>query len=81
MGHGLAGLLLSTVAGYWVLERAETHKGGLRKVGRLLGAAIILLSALGLICWARGACAAKGAMKGGFCPFSYQSSQPSPPSQ
>ena len=79
MVHGLAALLLSSVAGYWVLERAESHKGGLRKVGRLLGFAVILLSLGGLVCMYWGACAYKGG-KGGMCPLGFKSS-PLPPPQ
>ena len=53
-GSGL--LLLSVIGGYWMLERAETHKGELRRIGRLLGGTVIIGSLLGLIfrCWAAG---------------------------
>lgn len=37
MVHGVELLLVSAIGGYWVLERAETHKGQLRSVGRMLG--------------------------------------------
>ena len=72
MAHGVVALLLSSVAGYWVLERAENHKKGLRQVGRLLGWIIILVSLIGVTC--RVWCTSSGyggmGMKGGFCPFS-----------
>ena len=65
-GSGL--LLLSVIGGYWMLERAETHKGELRRIGRLLGSAIIIASLLGLVfrCWA----AAQWMKSAGWsCPF------------
>ena len=74
-GHaGIGMLLLTSVAGYWVLERSSTHKGNLKRIGEVLGVAIIVMSILGVACqiW----CAAKcpdGAMMrsgGAFCPFS-----------
>jgi hypothetical protein len=65
MGHGLVGLLLAAVAGYWVLERASTHKGQLQKVGFAVGSLIIVVSLLGIICsvWCF------GTSKSGMCPF------------
>jgi hypothetical protein len=57
-------LLLTTVAGYWVLERAEAHKGELKRVGRIVGIAVMLLSLLGIVCQVYSNC---GAMKG-YCP-------------
>ena len=80
-GGGL--LLLSAVAGYWVLERAETHKGSLRRSGRVVGWIIIVSSFVGLIC--RIACATNcpigmpGGM--GFCPFGPKSGMPAAPLQ
>ena len=73
MEHGVGVLLLSAVAGYWVLERAETHKKGLRQIGRLLGAAIIIASVVGAACriWYAATCGpSSSGMRGGFCPFS-----------
>ena len=64
-GHGLVGLLLTAVAGYWVLERASTHKGQLQKVGFFVGSLILVISFLGVICnvWCM------GTGKTGMCPF------------
>lgn len=45
-----SGFLLAAAAGYWVLERAEQHKQGLRRVGRWLGAAIIVVALTGAAC-------------------------------
>ena len=42
-----SGFLLAAAAGYWVLERAEQHKQGLRRVGRWLGGAIITIALVG----------------------------------
>ena len=75
MLYGGAGLLLSTVAGYWVLERAESHKGSLRRVGRLLGSGIIVVSLLGLVCQFWGAC---GMKRGGMCPLMSKPFSPAP---
>ena len=55
MIYGGVGLLLVTAAtGYWVLERADTHRGSLKKVGRFVGSVIIIVSLLGVACrvWA-----------------------------
>lgn len=57
MGHGIAALLLSTAAGYWVLERSAAQKGQLRKVGLLLGSLIVigsLLAAAADVCYLGG---------------------------
>ena len=48
MGYGGGMLLLAAVAGYWVLERAESHQGLLRKVGHFLGWLIIIVSFVGV---------------------------------
>ena len=60
--HGGAVLLLTLVAGYWVLERAEQRKGQLKRVGMAIGATVIVLSMLGIVCqfWCMG---------GGTCPI------------
>lgn len=81
MLHGIEGLLLTAVAGYWVLERSEGHKGDLKRVGRVLGVIIIVASLVGVVCrvWCLGACPMGAKGKGRFCPFSMKSSPP--PSQ
>ncbi len=63
IGHGGALILVSVLGGYWLLERAEGHKGELRSIGRILGALLIVLSLLGLVLgvW--------GMSSGGQCPF------------
>ena len=66
-------LLLTSIGGYWVLERAETHKGSLRSVGRLLGAAVIVISLLGLL-FRCGADGSRGGWKG-ICPFAGRGAQ------
>ena len=71
-------LLLSVIGGYWMLERAEAHKGELRRIGRLLGGTVIVASLLGMVfrCWAVGQWM-KGA--GWSCPFmSRSASTPAP---
>ena len=76
MHHGAVELLLGAVAGYWVLERAETHKGDLKKFGRFLGVLVILASLAGLVCrlWSMSAACPLGSMrKGAACPFGFKS--------
>ncbi len=80
MGHGIGILLLSAIGGYWVLERADRHKGGLRKTGQVLGAVIIAVSLLGVACKVMSAsCGVKGLYptsgmgKKGMCPISFGS--------
>ena len=72
VGHGIGLLLVTVVAGYWVLERAETHKGDLRRVGKVLGWLIIVSSLLGIACrvWSYAACPPGAMGKKSFCPFS-----------
>ena len=80
MMHGMAALLLTAVAGYWVLERSQAHKGNLKRVGQLLGVAIIVLSLLGLISALLGYSGRPGMTgKGGMCPFGFGKSYPAPP--
>jgi hypothetical protein len=79
-GGGSGLLLLAAVAGYWVLERAERHKGLLKRVGQWVGGAIIVVSLVGVGC--RVFCAATcppGAMgmgAKGFCPFGFKAMPP-----
>lgn len=77
MVHGVGVLLLAAIGGYWVLERASTHKGQLKRVGQLLGGLIIVISLIGVVC--RVWCLSTGNTtfcpigmkgKGSFCPFS-----------
>jgi hypothetical protein len=50
MTHGTGLLLLSAVAGYWVLERSAAHKGQLKNVGQLIGWVVIVISLVGMAC-------------------------------
>lgn len=50
MGHGVAVLLVSAAAGYWVLTQSEHQKAGVRKLGQYLGVAIVVLSMVGAAC-------------------------------
>ena len=78
MSYGIGVLLLTAIGGYWVLERAELHKGQLKKVGQFLGWLIIAASLVGSVCrvWSAATCP-PGAMKGGgLCPFSSKASAP-----
>ena len=72
MSGGAGALLLAAVGGYWVLERAERHKGTLKQVGQFLGAAVIIISLLGVACkvWGAAKCPTGSMGKGGgWCPF------------
>lgn len=75
IGYGIGLLLATIVAGYWVLERAETHKGDLRRVGKVLGWLIIVASLIGIACrvWCYATCPPGAIGKKGFCPFSRSS--------
>ena len=77
MVHGVGVLLLSAVAGYWVLERADTHKGELKTIGQVLGAIIVVVSLVGMVCqiWSAAMCS-PGGMGKGYCPFSFKSMSP-----
>ena len=76
MVHGAGIFLLGAIGGYWLLERADTHKGGLRRVGKWLGGFIIVVSLLGLV--STMTCGSSG-MKGGMCPFFPKASAPRNP--
>ncbi len=69
--HGPGLLFVAAVAGYWVLERAETHTAGmLRGIGRFLGWFIILASVAAAAAQLSTVCR-PGMMGGkGMCPFS-----------
>ena len=71
MAHGIGVLLLAAIGGYWVLERAASHKGNLKRVGQLLGTAIIVISLLGVACkaWCALKCPTGSMGKGAFCPY------------
>ena len=73
-GTGL--LLLGAVAGYWALERAESHKGNLRQVGKVVGWVVIVSSLLGVACRVY-AVASGQACPSAYCPFK-KSSAPVP---
>lgn len=50
MMHGTGLLLLSAVAGYWVLERSAAHKGQLKNLGQVIGWVVIVTSLVGMAC-------------------------------
>ena len=69
MVHDSGVLLVAAIGGYWVLERAATHKGYLKQIGQVLGTAIIVISLIGVACriWSAASCPMG---KGGYCPWS-----------
>ena len=80
-GHGTAELLLSMVAGYWVLERAATHKGRLRALGRLIGGLILIVALVGTVCriWFITTGAHRPFPRSLWCPWKSGSPEPAPP--
>ena len=71
MLQGSAGtLLLAAAAGYWVLERAQAQKKGLKRAGRVIGWAIVIVSFIGVACrvWTILMCQ-PGAGGTGWCPM------------
>ena len=50
MIYGVSSLLISAAAGYWVLTHASGEKGRVKKLGQLLGLAIIVVSVVGAGC-------------------------------
>ena len=74
-GYGIGGFLLAAVGGYWVLERAETHKGDLKRIGQFLGALIIVASLVGVVCrvWSAATCQPGSMGRGWRCPYSPKS--------
>ncbi|MBI4323445.1 MAG: hypothetical protein HY596_04125 [Candidatus Omnitrophica bacterium] len=84
MVSGIGLLLLSAVAGYWVLERSATHpKKNLKRVGQAVGWFVILVSILGVACKVYGLASGKGAYcpSGSRCPFSSKMPAASPVSK
>ena len=76
MTHGVGVLLLTAIGGYWVLERASGHKGNLKRIGQLVGVAVIIISFIGVACrvWCAATCPSGMMGKGGWCPFSPKTS-------
>lgn len=70
-GHGVAVLLVSAAAGYWVLAQSGGQKGGVRKLGQYLGVAIILISVVGAACkiYSIVTCYGTGMGKSAMCPM------------
>ena len=82
MGHSTGILMLSAVAGYWVLERAESRKKGLKRAGRFVGWFVIICSVVGVACHVssliacgHGYCPMPG--KKAMCPFTGKAGMPS----
>ena len=69
MLYGAGFLLLTAIGGYWVLERAEKQKRGLKQVGQLLGAIIIVVSLIGAGCHVWGLDSGKALS---YCPHAYK---------
>ena len=76
MGHGTASLLFAAAAGYWVLERASAQKKNLKTIGQIVGAAIIVVSFVGVACkvYTISKCVKAGSYgpPGVLCPFTPQ---------
>ena len=85
MHHGVEGLLLTAIGGYWVLERSASQKGQVKRVGQLLGGFIIVASLVGILChvWylstGSGYCPMPKTGSGWYCPYSSKASSMSQP--
>ena len=66
MVHGISLLMLSAVAGYWVLTLAAKEKGRVKTLGNALGFLIIVISVLAFACKVK---TCSYGMRGGACPF------------
>ena len=77
MVHEAAGLLIAAALGYLVVERADKHKGSLRRIGYMVGGVIIVSSILGLACAVSCKAGAwscnMGMKKSGYCPMMQKS--------
>lgn len=70
MAYGSGVLLISAAVGYFVLERAAKHKGGLQRVGQVLGWVIIVVSLAGVACRTWWVSKWAGGLKAGYyCPL------------
>lgn len=69
VGHGVAVLLVSAAAGYWVLGHSEHQKGGVKKLGQYLGVAIILVSVIGAVCKIYSIVTCYGPGRAAMCPM------------
>ncbi|MBI2871087.1 MAG: hypothetical protein HYY14_05175 [Candidatus Omnitrophica bacterium] len=85
---GTAFLLLAIVAGYWLLERAEQQKGGMKRLGRILGLVVIAIALIGTACkvycissgnYASCPVGFSGKGKGMYCPMSMRPSATTTP--
>lgn len=82
MGHSAAGLLIAAAAGYWVFERASSRKEPVKRIGQWVGAAIMVVSLIGVACrvWCvttgSGPCLTGKSGQKMFCPWSPSSSSP-----
>ncbi|MBI3319874.1 MAG: hypothetical protein HYZ89_04740 [Candidatus Omnitrophica bacterium] len=82
MAQGTGMFLLTAAAGYWILERAETHKSYLKRVGRVLGWVMIAGSLVGVACRTCALVSDKTGwcpLKDWSCPYMQKSLPPSSP--
>jgi len=61
---GILGIAVGLAIGYWVLERAESNKANLRRVGRVIGWLIVTSSFVAAVC------PVYSGATGTMCPFS-----------
>ena len=81
MAYGTGILLLTAVAGYWVLERSAAHKGNIKQVGQVVGWFVIVTSIIGVTCRVYTLATGKAYCPPGLCPFTHKSSPPPAQSQ
>ncbi len=76
MQHGIGVLAFAIIGGYWLLERALTHKGQMKQLGLFLGSLIIIGSLAGIVCQLWSLRSAR--MGGAWCPYPQKMMPPSP---
>lgn len=76
MTRGVAPLLISAAAGYWVLIQAAKEKAQLKKIGQLLGWVLIVVSIAGAACKIYYQISGCVPGKGIFCPYGSKTQTP-----
>ena len=81
--YGAGILLLAAIGGYWVLERAQGHRGNLKRIGQLVGGVVIIVSLLGVSCKVYGLATGKSYSKCSkryYCPYAAKQAASTPAS-
>ncbi len=76
MTHGVAPLLISAAAGYWMLIQAGKEKAQLKKIGQVVGVVILVASLAGAACKIYYQVTGCVPEKGIFCPYGSKTQTP-----